>query len=54
MAFKLAKNPIKSDATVSVSVPGHKKPQEFTAKFLIMKHEDYRERTESAPMIWSF
>lgn len=46
MAFKLAKNPIKSDATVSVSVPGYKKPQEFTAKFLIMKHEDYRERTE--------
>ncbi|MCK7458501.1 hypothetical protein [Idiomarina aminovorans] len=46
MAFKLAKAPIKSDATVSVSVPGHKKPQEFTAKFQVMKHEDYRERTE--------
>ena len=46
MAFKIAKHPIKSDATVSVKVPGHKKPQEFTAKFEVMKHDEYRERTE--------
>ncbi|WP_290654482.1 hypothetical protein [Idiomarina sp.] len=46
MAFKIAKHPIKSDATVSVSVPGQKKPQEFTAKFEVMKHDEYRERTE--------
>lgn len=46
MAFKIAKHPIKSDATVSVSVPGHKKPQEFTATFEVMKHDEYRERTE--------
>ena len=46
MAFKIAKHPIKSDATVSVKVPGHKKHQEFTAKFEVMKHDEYRERTE--------
>jgi len=46
VAFKIAKHPIKSDATVSVSVPGHKKPQEFTATFEVMKHDEYRERTE--------
>jgi hypothetical protein len=46
VAFKIAKHPIKSDATVSVLVPGHKKPQEFTATFEVMKHDEYRERTE--------